>query len=67
MNDTTAAARFTEHEKNANDLLNAIIAELKNLRTEFNDNGRTNWGFVGDLTQVEESLREIHNFLTNKE
>lgn len=64
---TTAAGRFTEHEKQVNDLLNAITAEVKRLRTDFEDNGRANWGFVGDLTQVEESLRDVHNFLTNKE
>lgn len=67
MTNTTAAARFTEHEKQVSDLLNAIAVEVKKLRTDFEDNGRTNWAFVGDLTQIEESLRDVHNFLTNKE
>lgn len=66
-NNTTADARFTAHEKNVNDLLHAIFAEVETLRTQFDDNGRTNWAYVGDLTQVEESLREVHNFLTNQE
>jgi putative heme iron utilization protein len=59
--DRTAEQAYAEHAATIATLLAAIQLGLERHATQFSMTytNRRNWGFVGDITAVENSLREI--------
>ena len=62
-----ASTKFTAHQENALQLLRDLAADIEKLQEQFDDNGRTNWGYVEELGHLRNLLREAHNFLNNEE
>jgi hypothetical protein len=68
MNDqTTPAERYEAHIDAIMNLLEEIRSDVAMHNVLFDRNGRRSWGFVGDLSHVEEQLQEVSNFLNNQE
>lgn len=66
-NSPLASSRFTAHQNDALELLRRLAADIEKFQQEFNDGGRTDWGFVGSMAHVTELLQEAHNHLTSDE
>ncbi len=65
--ETQAGRQFAKRERAITELLYSLLADIEELREQFDADGRVNWGFVGSLGEVETLLTEVHNFLNNKE
>ena len=55
----TAAEAYAEHAAAIGMLLGHIKMGVARHKKEFSITNRKNWGFVGDLTAIENALREI--------
>jgi uncharacterized protein YukE len=55
----TAEEAYADHRAKIEALLATITSGVQRHAKEFSITSRKNWGFVGDLTAIENALREI--------
>ena len=67
MTQLTAAAEYKRRRQTIADLLQEINEALDFHEEDWATSGRTGWAYPNELGHVEESLREIVNFLINEE
>lgn len=65
--DTPAGREYTRRERAIREMLYDLFAAIEMHREQFDGAGRTNWGLVGDLGEIEAQLTEVKNFINNKE
>jgi len=59
ITERTAEEAYAEHAAAISMLLERITTGVARHKKEFSITNRKNWGFVGDVTAIENSLREI--------
>ena len=54
--------RYTKNSEEIEEKIKLLKEKLKNHKKGFKNNG-TNWGYVGDLSYINEKLGEVLTFL----
>ena len=62
---TTAKQQYDALTDAIIDLLDELRGDVALHNRNFDKAGRRNWGYVGDLANVEYYIRQAHNFLNN--
>ena len=61
----TLKETYQKREESIRDTLNLLKSKIKRHRDDF-ERHSNNWGYVGDLSYIEKSLKEINEFLGYK-